>query len=527
MSVSNEKMTNYNKIFILTFLLSLWAYFSHGQDVAFSQYSLTPLFHNPAMPFSEQYQSVALSFRRQTLPSGETYNTPIISYNGFLLNKNRQVKAGFSIGVMNDNLANFLITNGLMGAFYWKQRIAQSRHILNAGIQMGAFQRSINFDNFITDSQLINGFYNPNANNGENNNLSTPFFFSSSIGLQWQAYQPLKEGARYWAGVSFNHLNQPNISLTDVVKDQLPYNISYNAGLIAWQRREWTISPNLRGIFRQGALYHWLGSWVKYQIAPPENATIKRGSIGIGLWYNTNQALVVALQFDQPRFLLNISSDLAVGKTSNQWLGNGNVEIHLAWKFAKKVKPHLLNLDTLIVQTENPIKPAIIDTLTLMREDTIIIVKTTFQNDTLTIDTVSTNQKREEVLLATKDSLLVVDTLYSAASLIFEDIHFLYDFEDIHLTKEAIEILDEIVAIMQTNTNIRVRVVGHTCDTEGNPDTLSLRRARTAQAYLIMEGIDEKRIAIDAKSYEDPIYPNIIEDNRKQNRRVSIEVIDY
>ncbi len=102
-----------------------------------------------------------------------------------------------------------------------------------------------------------------------------------------------------------------------------------------------------------------------------------------------------------------------------------------------------------------------------------------------------------------------------------------FNFDSAVLRPEAIPVLNEVVEILQTDTDIILaEVAGHTCDigtTEYNQG-LSERRARAVANYLIEQGIDEDRLVVIGYGEERPRVPNISIENRQQNRRVVITV---
>jgi outer membrane protein OmpA-like peptidoglycan-associated protein len=88
--------------------------------------------------------------------------------------------------------------------------------------------------------------------------------------------------------------------------------------------------------------------------------------------------------------------------------------------------------------------------------------------------------------------------------------------------------LTELVAYLNTNPSIRVRVNGHT-DFVGSKESnlkLSNDRAEFIAQYLVQNGIDTARIAWKGFGDESPIDNNETKQGRARNRRVEFEVID-
>ena len=76
-----------------------------------------------------------------------------------------------------------------------------------------------------------------------------------------------------------------------------------------------------------------------------------------------------------------------------------------------------------------------------------------------------------------------------AAPIVFEDVHF--DFDRYSLRPEAVRTLDEAVAVLQQNPDVRVEIEGHTCNIGTAEYNLALgeRRANSVRDYLVSRGI--------------------------------------
>src|SRR3989454_8817424 len=84
-------------------------------------------------------------------------------------------------------------------------------------------------------------------------------------------------------------------------------------------------------------------------------------------------------------------------------------------------------------------------------------------------------------------------------------IHFDYDKSNIR--SEDAAVLDQKVAILQANPNLRIRISGH-CDERGSDEynlALGNRRATAAKQYLVSHGIEAARIETVSYGEERPI----------------------
>ena len=87
--------------------------------------------------------------------------------------------------------------------------------------------------------------------------------------------------------------------------------------------------------------------------------------------------------------------------------------------------------------------------------------------------------------------------------------------------------LDQKVAILQANPQLRIRVGGH-CDERGSDEynlALGNRRAQSGKQYLVSHGIDASRIETQSWGEEKPLVDGHDESAWSQNRRDEFEPI--
>jgi peptidoglycan-associated lipoprotein len=104
-------------------------------------------------------------------------------------------------------------------------------------------------------------------------------------------------------------------------------------------------------------------------------------------------------------------------------------------------------------------------------------------------------------------------------------IHF--DFDKANIRPGDAAILDQKVAILQTNSALRIRLSGH-CDERGSDEynlALGNRRAISAKQYLVSHGIDAGRIETASYGKERPLDPGHNEEAWAKNRRDETEIL--
>jgi peptidoglycan-associated lipoprotein len=104
-------------------------------------------------------------------------------------------------------------------------------------------------------------------------------------------------------------------------------------------------------------------------------------------------------------------------------------------------------------------------------------------------------------------------------------IHF--DLDKSNIRSDDMGALDQKVAILQANPDLRIRIGGH-CDERGSDEynlALGNRRAQSAKQYLVSHGIDASRIETQSWGEERPLVDGHDEGAWSQNRRDEFEVI--
>ncbi len=92
------------------------------------------------------------------------------------------------------------------------------------------------------------------------------------------------------------------------------------------------------------------------------------------------------------------------------------------------------------------------------------------------------------------------------------------------LTADMIKLLDNVSDVLSKESNLKIRIVGHTCDlgTDDYNMELSKKRALAADKYLLSKKVDKNKINVEWKGEKSPIVKNDSESNRSKNRRIEI-----
>ena len=96
------------------------------------------------------------------------------------------------------------------------------------------------------------------------------------------------------------------------------------------------------------------------------------------------------------------------------------------------------------------------------------------------------------------------------------------------LIGDSRRVLDEVVATLRRNPELKLEVAGYT-DNTGNHDynvRLSQKRAESVRNYLVAQGIAADRLTAKGYGPADPVADNGSEDGRAANRRVALHIIE-
>ena len=101
-----------------------------------------------------------------------------------------------------------------------------------------------------------------------------------------------------------------------------------------------------------------------------------------------------------------------------------------------------------------------------------------------------------------------------------------FEFASARITSSSMPTLKQLVAVIKTCPDVRIRVEGHT-DTDGHFDRnerLSANRARSVVAYLTRAGVAPARLSSIGYGQMRPRVPNTTEANKQLNRRIEFNL---
>lgn len=102
-----------------------------------------------------------------------------------------------------------------------------------------------------------------------------------------------------------------------------------------------------------------------------------------------------------------------------------------------------------------------------------------------------------------------------------------FDTGSAELRSESFSELNQLVSILKTNSNLKIKISGHTDDVGDNQSnlTLSQNRAKSVMDYLISKGIEKSRLQSVGMGEKSPVKPNDSDENKQLNRRVEFTIL--
>ncbi len=521
-----------NKILTLAFLLAVVSITARAQDFSFTQYHNTPLFTNPAMVGTSDYYRAMINYRSQTLVSGQSYNTPVGTFTMPFYGGGRRV-AGLGLSVLRDDQSRGLINTGFLAAGSYN--IPTGKSLLGVGLQAGYIQSRVDLAGKTTDLQWINGVFNPNAPTGEKLSNEQTGYFTAGGGLFW--YMPDERyRQKFFLGVSGFNLNEPSVKFFSADDTKVARRIVATGGVRVLKTEQFSIVPNARFVNFASKNHANIGSWFRYHLPVQPNG--RATDVSVGLWYNTNKYAAFSVELENQNIVAAFSYDIPAAATSTVFQDKGVFEFTLGIKIPHKNTPKdALKEESPIAEDKSNSRDSALRaelTSEMAKRDSALKaelsktlpeqIKKEVSEQTKKETAEIINTKMGEVdkrIDAYNDRMIRMERNFFKKNIRFE-------LGSKAITFESRQILAELIRAMNDNPNLKVELVGHSCDIgeqEGNR-RLSFERAEATKKYLVENGINASRITTRGEGVNNPYAPNNSEMNRRLNRRVEFIVTE-
>ncbi|HET8861201.1 type IX secretion system membrane protein PorP/SprF [Marivirga sp.] len=189
-----------------------------AQDPQFSQFYAAPLYLNPAFAGNTQMSRFGINYRNQW-PS---INANFVTYSAYFDHYFDRIQSGVGLIISRDEEGLAGLRSTSVGAQYAYQLRLSDKLTFRPGVQVGVYNRSLNFSNLTFGDQ-----WDPETQTFQNPSGETPTgpgktFLDLSFG-------GVLYSENFWFGYSVFHLNQPNQSVLGE-ESILPMKHSFHAG---------------------------------------------------------------------------------------------------------------------------------------------------------------------------------------------------------------------------------------------------------------------------------------------------------
>jgi peptidoglycan-associated lipoprotein len=170
-------------------------------------------------------------------------------------------------------------------------------------------------------------------------------------------------------------------------------------------------------------------------------------------------------------------------------------------------------------------------TLTPDQNFSIIASKSGFFTKSITYSTIGKTPRVEDLIQdvtnISLDTTIVLEPLILERSIVLDNIY--YDLDKADIRPDAAIELNKLVKILKDNPSIRIELSSHTDAraSDAYNDALSQRRAESAVAYIVSQGIAEDRLVAKGYGKRQLIIENAqTEEEHQTNRRTEFKVIE-
>lgn len=318
------------KYILMICAFSMWLS-GRSQDIQYSQYYANPLYLNPAFAGATGANRVVINHRLQWPNLPQVFSNSSVSYDANIPGLN----SGFGVLVNADKAGTASLRSTSVNFNYSYTVSFNNKWIFKPALSFGLVSRDIDYQNLLFGDQI--DFNVPGA----------PSMDPGALFIDASSYFDFGGGAllynqKYWLGVSFFHLNEPDNSLL-TNDNRLPVRFTLHGGAriplensVFRGNRYASAAPGF--IFkRQGAFRQLdVGSSFNYQ------------PFTIGLWYRglplfesipdhtSHDAIILVLGLEYDNFEFGYSFDMNISSLGAN--SGGAHEFSLQYLFQIKTK---------------------------------------------------------------------------------------------------------------------------------------------------------------------------------------------
>lgn len=488
-----------------------------AQYFQFSQFNLAPQRLNPATVASSNHAQANFIYRHQSTDGGVSLNTNVLNVSYPFINASGRVWSGVGFSFMHDKAGPSEIFSSQEVAASYAVTIPISKgHTLSFGFKGLYATRKISVEGFHTGLQFVpeRGF-DDGLSMGEDFNQYNKSLFTLSSGIFWNQLD--KKGNQLAnCGVSFFDFNTPNESRIGD-HSAYPSTLVSSIAVRVYNKDKISLFPEVLFTHNAGNNKFNAGLVTRYELKTYR----KKPSDHIELHtkYLSGKSAMVGLQLWREQFAIGLSYDFSLSNTNVA--NTGAFECGLVWR--KQVLPA-----TKRARQRNISKSSQSKKTTTIGKAQIPVSRDTVDTPGKTL---THGISLSERLKAKQDSISAIGKAgemdHEALILEKTNLHFNFSFNSTELDNDAKDFLDEVVAALTDNIDLRIRLTGYTDNIGSQKFNLKLSkvRAESIRKYLMLKGVDADRIESTGKGMAEPLNDNSTEEARALNRRVEMKIL--
>lgn len=298
-----------------------------AQHLNFTNFTETPFQVNPgAMPLKSRLMLNA-GFRSQATGASARASAPVVSLLHMFGGRQRyKYGLGASVIAESSGPGGSVQTAGAVLNYNYLVYFSGG-YYLSLGLQAGMFNRSVNLDDFRTQSQFTGNGFNPGLDNGEMLQYDSRLFPVISTGFTW-FYMADDGPDRVWLGMAAFNLNEPQWGLV-IDRDILKPRVIVNGGFTIGIQETFTISPRVRWAYQSGANLGHTGIIGRYHFENGRNF----GHFGIGTWWSPGNTAGFSLEYGQKAFEVTATAEMPISSKIN------TLEVYNAFELVLSLYP--------------------------------------------------------------------------------------------------------------------------------------------------------------------------------------------
>lgn len=242
------------------------------------------------------------------------------------------VSAGFFNDISGDGK---LTTNNFTASISYSLEVADNQR-LSVGISPGFYQYQLKNSAFLWDQQWDGNTFDNSLSSGETGATQNGGTFDMGAGVFYNA--ELMNHNKVYAGVSANHITQPNVSLLNLDQGLYRKYTIIAGGEFSKARSRFVIVPN--AIFNlQGPNQELIiGSSFKYLLKEPSHYTgyYQETSMAIGGYYRNKDSFYTTFMMNLESLSFGLAYDFNISSLSVASKGRGGVEFMLKYQLSLK-----------------------------------------------------------------------------------------------------------------------------------------------------------------------------------------------